>query len=208
MIGEMTRARDSGTTGRDGFGQVLRSEWTKFWTVRGWTVSLVLAAVLTVGIPLVLANGGASNGSLPAVASGPGGVAVNDNFYFLHRSLAGNGAITVRVTSLTDGAFPNQGAGPVAARPWAKAGIMLKDGTEAGSAYAAVMATPGHGVRMQYHFTHDTAGLPGVVSSSSPRWLRLVRSGDTVTGYDSTDSSHWAPPGGPTTIAIELPGNA
>jgi len=65
MIGEMTQARDRGTTGRDGFAQALRSEWTKFWTVRGWTVSLVLAAVLTVGIPLVLANGGASNGSLP-----------------------------------------------------------------------------------------------------------------------------------------------
>jgi len=117
---------------------------------------------------------------------------VNDNFYFVHRSLAGNGAITVRVTSLTDGAFPNQGAGSVAAQPWAKAGIMLKDGTQAGSAYAAVLATPGHGVRMQYDFTHDTPGLPGAVSSSSPRWLRLVRSGDTITGYDSADGSHWA----------------
>jgi energy-coupling factor transporter ATP-binding protein EcfA2 len=65
-------------------------------------------------------------------------------------------------------------------------------GTRAGSAYAAVMATPGHGVQMQYDFTHGTAGLPGAVSVSSPRWLRLVRSGDTVTGYDSADGSHWA----------------
>jgi ABC-type transport system involved in multi-copper enzyme maturation permease subunit/regulation of enolase protein 1 (concanavalin A-like superfamily) len=192
MIGEMTQVRGSGTTGRDGFAQVLRSEWTKFWTVRGWTVSLILTVALTVGVPLALANGAASNGSLPAVATGPGGVAVNDNFYFVHRSLAGNGAITVRVTALTDGAFPDQGAGPIAAQPWAKAGIILKDGTQAGSAYAAVMATPGHGVRMQYDFTHDTAGLPGAVSSSSPRWLRLVRSGDTVAGYDSADGSHWA----------------
>jgi regulation of enolase protein 1 (concanavalin A-like superfamily) len=191
MIGEITRVRDRGTTGRDGFAQVLRSEWTKFWTVRGWTVSLVLAAVLTVGVTLALANGATSNGNLPAVATGPGGVAVNDSFYFVHRALTGNGTITVRVTSLTDGALPNQGAGPIAAQPWAKAGIMLKDGTQAGSAYAAVMATPGHGVRMQYDFTRDTAGLPGVVSPSSPRWLRLVRSGDTVTGYDSADGSHW-----------------
>jgi hypothetical protein len=53
------------------------------------------------------------------------------------------------------------------------------------------MATPGHGVQLQDDFTRDIAGLPGAVSSSSPRWLRLVRSGDTVTGYDSADGSHW-----------------
>jgi ABC-type transport system involved in multi-copper enzyme maturation permease subunit len=190
MIGEMTPARGGRTAGRDGFAQLLRSEWTKFWTVRSWVVSLVLAAVLTAGVALALASAG-SSGGLPTVATGPGGVAVNDSFYFVHRSLAGNGGITVRVTSLADGAFPGLGEGTIAAQPWAKAGIILKDGTQAGSAYAAVMATPGHGVRMQYDFTRDIAGLADAVSVSSPRWLRLVRSGDTVTGYDSADGSHW-----------------
>jgi ABC-2 family transporter protein len=191
MIGEMTPVRSTRMAGHDGFAQLLRSEWTKFWTVRNWVVSLVLAAVLTAGVTLALASAGGPNG-LPAVATGPGGVAVNDSFYFVHRSLAGNGGITVRVTSLDDGAFPGLGAGAIAAQPWAKAGIIIKDGTRAGSAYAAVMATPGHGVRMQYDFTRDTAGLPGAVSVSSPRWLRLVRSGDTVTGYDSADGSRWS----------------
>ena len=187
MIGEVTPVRGTRMAGHDGFAQVLRSEWVKFWTVRGWVVSLVLAAVLTAGITLVLANlgGPGAPGSLPSVATGPGGIAVNDNFYFVHRSLAGDGSITVRVTSLT-----GQGEGSTVPQPWAKAGIIVKAGVQAGSAYAAVMATPGHGVRMQYDFTHDTAGLPGAVSSS-PRWLRLVRSGDTVTGYDSADGSRW-----------------
>src|SRR5215467_11494074 len=27
---------------------------------------------------------------------------------------------------------------------------------------------------------------------SSPRWLRLTRIGDIITGYDSTDGSHWS----------------
>jgi ABC-type transport system involved in multi-copper enzyme maturation permease subunit len=31
------------------------------------------------------------------------------------------------------------------------------------------------------------------VSASAPRWLRLVRDGDTITGYDSADGTHWAP---------------
>jgi hypothetical protein len=53
------------------------------------------------------------------------------------------------------------------------------------------MVTGGHGVRMQYDYTHDLAGAPGTVSGTSPRWLRLTRAGDTLTGYDSTDGSHW-----------------
>lgn len=44
---------------------------------------------------------------------------------------------------------------------------------------------------MQYDFTHDTAGPAGAASAANPRWLRLTRSGDTLTGYASTDGSHW-----------------
>jgi hypothetical protein len=36
---------------------------------------------------------------------------------------------------------------------------------------------------------------------SAPRWLRLVRDGDTVTGYDSADGAHWMPVG-----TVTLPG--
>ena len=49
------------------------------------------------------------------------------------------------------------------------------------------MVTGGHGVRMQGDYTQDTPGLAGAVSAASPRWLRLTRAGDTVTGYDSAD---------------------
>jgi len=111
----------------------------------------------------------------------------------VHQSLDGNGSITVRVASL-DTVLPAAGGStlPHIAVPWAKAGIIIKASTKPGSAYAAVMATPAHGVRMQYDYTHDTAGLPGAVSAASPRWLRLTRSGDTITGYDSADGRHWA----------------
>jgi ABC-type transport system involved in multi-copper enzyme maturation permease subunit len=44
---------------------------------------------------------------------------------------------------------------------------------------------------MQYDYTQDVAGLPGAVTAASPRWLRLTRTGDTVTGYDSADGRHW-----------------
>jgi ABC-type transport system involved in multi-copper enzyme maturation permease subunit len=55
---------------------------------------------------------------------------------------------------------------------------------------------------MQYDFTGDVAagGTTGAVTAASPRWLRLARAGDTVTGYYSADGSHWRRAG-----TVELP---
>jgi ABC-type transport system involved in multi-copper enzyme maturation permease subunit len=54
-----------------------------------------------------------------------------------------------------------------------------------------MMVTGSNGVRMQWDYVNDTPGLTGSVSASSPRWLRLVRTGGTITGYDSADGTHW-----------------
>ena len=192
--GTITPYRSDVRAGRDGFGQLLRAEWTKFRTVRGWVIGMIAAAVVTVLLGLFAASGiGAScNGHACSVAVGPGGGAVTDSFYFVHRTLNGDGSITVRVTSLTGGATSdNPGGGDTAAQPWSKAGIIIKQGTRQGSAYAAMLVTGSHGVRMQYNYTGDTAGPAGAVSAASPRWLRLTRSGDTLTGYESANGRTW-----------------
>jgi len=194
--------------GRDGFAQLLRAEWTKFRTVRGWVIGMLVAVLVTVLVGLLGSAGSVScsgpdgqdcsQSRTPPV--GPGGEAVTDRFYFVYQPLAGDGSITVRVTSLTglytpDGAVPGS-RDPLAGmrsgtQPWSKAGVIIKESTSQGSAYAAMMVTGGHGVRMQHNYTHDTAGRPGAVSEASPRWLRLTRSGDTITGYDSADGTDW-----------------
>ena len=71
--------------------------------------------------------------------------------------------------------------------PWAKAGLIIKASTRAGSPYAAIMVTSSHGVRMQDNYVHDQAGLPGPVSASSPCWPRAGASDDVVTGDDSAE---------------------
>ena len=203
----------AGPPGRAGFGPLLRAEWTKFRTVRGWVIGMAVAALVMVLFGLLASAGShfgcAGPGCPPAHPVGPGGQAVTDNFYFVHQPLAGNGSITVRVTSMTGAIFGNEAAGGAGARahqaggppprvtsrgtqPWAKAGIIIKDGTSQGSAYAAILVTPGHGVRFQYDYVNDTAGLSGTVSAAAPRWLRLTRAGDVVTGYDSADGTHWS----------------
>ena len=190
----------------------LRAEWTKFRTVRGWVLGMV-AAVVLIDLVGLFAAGSSSNSCgdggpaesgaacLPTVPTGPGGEAVTDSFYFVRQPLAAAGSVTVRVTTLTgqesDGnsrARPGQPAGAgmqPGLQPWSKAGIIIAASTRPGSAYAAMMVTGSHGVRMQDDYTQDIAGLPGMVSATAPRWLRLTRSGDTVTGYDSADGTHW-----------------
>jgi ABC-type transport system involved in multi-copper enzyme maturation permease subunit len=54
-----------------------------------------------------------------------------------------------------------------------------------------MMVAADNGVRMQWNYTGDTPGLPGAVSPANPRWLRLTRSGDVITGYESADGTHW-----------------
>jgi hypothetical protein len=45
---------------------------------------------------------------------------------------------------------------------------------------------------MQDNYLNDRAGRPGQVSAADPRWLRLTRSGDTITGEASADGIHWS----------------
>jgi ABC-type transport system involved in multi-copper enzyme maturation permease subunit len=208
--------RSPAVPGRDGFAQALRAEWTKFRTVRGWVIGTLVAALAMAGVGLLASGGGRSacqavgvgaNGQpesgsgsscQPSFTLGPDGEPVADNFYFVRQPLAGDGSITVRVTSLTGllpPDSPDNGSGPFdsvhGVEPWAKAGLIVKENLSQGSAYAAIMVAADHGVRLQWNYTGDTAGLPGPVGPANPRWLRLTRSGDVITGYDSADGTHW-----------------
>src|SRR5438874_9869274 len=87
-----------------GFLRLLRSEWTKFRTVRGWLLGMVAAAAATVLIGLLAATStqfSCGDQACPALPIGPDGEAVVDQFAFAHQSLTGDGSISVRITSLT-----------------------------------------------------------------------------------------------------------
>jgi len=109
-----------------------------------------------------------------------------DQFHYCHQVLAGDGSIMARVVSQED------------TNDWAKAGVMVKAGTEAGSDYAALMLTPANGVHLQSGFDTDVDG-PDV---GAPVWLRLSRVGDLVTAAWSADGETWTDLG---TVVIEGP---
>jgi ABC-type transport system involved in multi-copper enzyme maturation permease subunit len=191
--------------GRDGFARLLRAEFTKFRTVRAWVIALCAAAVVFVLLSFLSAF--ESRAPVPAVPAGPGGEAVTDTYMFVHQILVGDGTLTARVASLsgaytslsnTSGnAFSQSSKAQLGSQlhpglaPWAKAGIIVEPDTSQGTAYAAVMVTGSHGVQMQYNYAHDSPGIAGAAGPSSPRWLRLTRAGDVITGYDSADGARW-----------------
>jgi ABC-type transport system involved in multi-copper enzyme maturation permease subunit len=219
MSTTMTPYRSSVPVARDNLAQLVHAEFTKLRTVRGWVAGLIIGALLIVGIGYLSAAGshsscdassgaanGATSGAAPGQACGsgtptlgPDGEPVSDGFYFVHQQLDGDGSITVRVTSLSEQVMPPDGGGGPGGAPswqpgvvkWAKAGLIVKASTTQGSPYAAIMATATHGVRMQYNFTNDVAGSATTVSKTSPQWLRLTRSGDRLTGYESADGNTW-----------------
>ena len=104
---------------------------------------------------------------------------------------------------------PDAGDGDAAAPgvvPWAKAGLVIKESTHPG---LRVRRPDGHRrprgpTAMELHRRHRRPGQarrPG-----TPRWLRLTRAGDAITGYDSADGTHWTQVG--TVTLAGLPSTA
>ncbi|WP_067800332.1 hypothetical protein [Actinomadura formosensis] len=142
---------------------VIRSEWTKFRTVRS-TVWCLLTAVSLMLVLAVLQSSAST--FTPRAADEPA-----DRFQFVRQPVTGDVTIVARVRAQQ------------ASHPWAKAGVIIKEHL----AYVAVMLTPRHGVRMRSGTITDFAGSP----TPAPRWLKLARTGSTITGYESSDGATW-----------------
>ena len=100
----LTPSRPGTAPGHDSFARLLHAEWTKFRTVRGWVIAVIVAALVTLLLGVytgVRSQEGCVNGPCHyTIPTGPGGEAVTDTYYFVHRPLTADGTITVRVTSL------------------------------------------------------------------------------------------------------------
>ena len=122
--------------------------------------------------------------------TGPDGDPVSDEFHFAHRPLTGDGAMVARVVRQADS---HERAG---------AGIMIKDGTRPGSRYAAVMVTPGAGVRLSADYTTDEGGRRrrgADVAAADPRGR------PASPAYESADGVAWREVG---TVRVDLPATA
>lgn len=130
-----------------------------------------------IGNPKVAGSTSITNGVYTLKGAGDDIWSTADQLHMNYQTLPADGEIISRVTAhndTTDG--------------WAKAGIIIKQSTTPGSAYALIAVTPAHGVNFQHSYNSNTAGpayaFPNI-------WLKLKRTGNTVTSYTSTDGQTW-----------------
>jgi regulation of enolase protein 1 (concanavalin A-like superfamily) len=79
---------------------------------------------------------------------------------------------------------------------WAKAGIMLRNsiaGAGSSAGYAVVAVTPSNGVVLEWDANGDgyLDSEAKTTTITAPVWLRLTRSGTSVTAYYSTNGTSW-----------------
>jgi regulation of enolase protein 1 (concanavalin A-like superfamily) len=157
----------------------------------------MLAAIVLTVLMSVLSASGSGTDENSAIwdhhVQGPDGRPVQDYFHFVHQPASGDLTITAQVMSQEGRSFD---ASPAEVEAGAMAGLVIKESAEAGSAYAAIVVTPGEGVRMHANFETEHTGS----MEAAPRWLRLTRTGATITGFESGDGIAWSEVG-----AIQVP---
>ena len=104
-----------------------------------------------------------------------------DQFHFAWKQVSGAASIVAKVESIQN------------TNEFAKAGVMIRDTLEAGSANASLLITPENGVRFQ--FRNTTGGSTDrffVEGITAPQWVKLERTvGGLVRAYYSADGKTW-----------------
>ncbi|WP_206425177.1 hypothetical protein [Halosimplex salinum] len=113
-----------------------------------------------------------------------------DEFHYYHTEVDGDFDVTVRVDSLED------------TDDWARAGLMIRQTLNDDAEHAMIRKTPGNDTSFQWRSddgdqaestTSDEGSGEAEVSGGTmtATWQRLVRSGDTIEAYGSTDGENW-----------------
>ena len=135
---------------------------------------------LDIGSATIPSKASFANDVWTLTSSGADIGSTSDAFLAVHQPLIGDGEIVARVISQTN------------SDPWAKAGVMLRDGVGAGAKHATMALTSENGASFQRR--RSTSGLSGSTAGSqvgAPYWVKVTRLGSTFRGYESADGVTW-----------------
>jgi regulation of enolase protein 1 (concanavalin A-like superfamily) len=133
-----------------------------------------------VGAVTIAGSAGDLSGTFTATASGNDIWGTADAFHFVYQQMTGDGTVQARVDTIQN------------VNAWSKAGVMIRETLAANSKHANMLVSAAKGVALQWRAA--TGGSSSSVAgslSAPPRWVRLVRAGNTFTGYESTDGTTW-----------------
>ena len=122
------------------------------------------ACTTATGCPVFTVTGG-----------GLGVTGASDQFMFVSQRLTGDGAITVRLLSLSGSVN-------------AEAGLMVRESLAANARHASLLVRAGG---VAFRSRAATGGATASLSVARASWLRLERSGPAVTASISSDGTQW-----------------
>jgi phosphatidylserine/phosphatidylglycerophosphate/cardiolipin synthase-like enzyme len=103
-----------------------------------------------------------------------------DAFHYAYQTLSGNGQIVARVASVEN------------VNSWTKAGVMIRSSLAANAQFAYMIVSAGKGTAFQYRTaTGGSAASITGTGAGAPTWVKLVRSGNTITASQSTNGTSW-----------------
>jgi RHS repeat-associated protein len=130
-----------------------------------------------------------SNGTFTVNGSGHGTYGAADGLHFAYQSLSGDGTIVARL-------FSESGSSP-------QVGLMIRETLNAGSAYACIDNYSSYTyLRDRPSTGANTAAQTNSLASTLPYWLKLVRTGNSFSGYYSPDGLNWSQVGSSVTVSM------
>lgn len=105
-----------------------------------------------------------------------------DQFYYLYRNYNGEDTITAKVSAMDN------------TNEWAKAGIMLRDGTAQDAKFVMVANHPDNSVSMHWRkIDGKIVAYNGskLAASTIAKYLKIVKSDSNYSGYYSADNLSW-----------------
>ena len=115
-----------------------------------------------------------------------------DSFQYAFRAVAGDCTIVADVAGLAN------------TDPWAKAGLMVRETLQFDSANVLMSLSAQNGTLFSSRSATSAGTLSVASSGAAPCWLKLVRTGNTFTGYSSANGTDWTQVG---TAAFTLASN-
>jgi hypothetical protein len=130
-------------------------------------------------IGTVGATGTATSSNNVLTVTGAGSFnSTSDSFQFVYQPLSGDGEISAQISSASGSSYT--------------AGVMIREALIPNSSYAFIGASNG---KLRRQRRNSTGGSTSSTSSGTAKfpnvWVRLVRSGNTITRYQSSDGVNW-----------------
>jgi len=144
-----------------------------------------------IGATAAAGNAGVRGETFIVTGSGSDVWDTADEFHFVYQKISGNLEIYARVASIT------------VTDAWAKAGVMIRNTLNANSIHAMMVMSAANGLAFQRRTsTGGSSSHTAGTNTTAPYWVKLMRSGNRITAYESETGMNWAQVG---VVTLSMP---